>query len=78
MKTIERFIYNVIGIDVSKKSDFDSFATDKTELITLINAARKDMYPLSEMHSNMQYYMEYCQTNGYITPMDWLENHKHF
>lgn len=31
-----------------------------------------------EMHLNMQYYHEYCVVNGYITPMDWIENHKHF
>jgi len=31
-----------------------------------------------EMHLNMQYYMEYCQSNGYVTPMDWIKNHKHF
>lgn len=37
--------------------------------------AEKD---LKEMHSNMQYYMEYCQSNGYVTPMEWIENHKHF
>lgn len=27
---------------------------------------------------NMQYYMEYCQTNGYVTPQDWLEKYKHY
>lgn len=31
-----------------------------------------------EMHENMQYYMEYCEKNGYVTPMDWLAKHKHF
>ena len=31
-----------------------------------------------EMHLNMQYYMEYCQANGYVTPIDWIEKHKHF
>lgn len=31
-----------------------------------------------EMHLNMQYYMEYCKENGYVTPEDWIENHKHF
>ena len=30
-----------------------------------------------EEYLNMQYYMEYCQMNGYVTPMDWIENHKH-
>lgn len=27
---------------------------------------------------DMQYYMEYCQREGYITPQDWLDNHKHY
>lgn len=31
-----------------------------------------------EMLLNMQYYLEYCQRHGYVTPMDWLTNHKHF
>ncbi len=31
-----------------------------------------------ELYSNMQYYMEYCQRDGYITPKEWLENKKHF
>jgi hypothetical protein len=31
-----------------------------------------------EMWDNMQYYMEYCNRNGYVTPQDWIENYKHF
>ena len=31
-----------------------------------------------KMYLNMQYYMEYCEANGYVTPQDWLTNHKHF
>ena len=31
-----------------------------------------------EMLLNMQYYMEYCKINEYVTPMDWILNHKHF
>lgn len=27
---------------------------------------------------DMQYYMEYCQRNGYVTPQEWLNNHKHY
>lgn len=33
---------------------------------------------LHEMYVNMQYYMEYCQTNDYVTPQDWIEKYKHF
>lgn len=35
-------------------------------------------YSEQEMFLNMQYYMEYCQRNGYVSPKHWLENHKHF
>lgn len=31
-----------------------------------------------EMFQNMQYYMEHCQREGYITPQDWLEKEKNF
>jgi len=31
-----------------------------------------------EMCLNMQYYYEYIGMNCYVTPQDWLENHKHF
>jgi hypothetical protein len=32
----------------------------------------------AEMYENMQYYMEYCRTEGYVTPSDWIKNCKHF
>lgn len=31
-----------------------------------------------EMHLNMQLYMEHCLRNGYVTPQEWLTNHKVF
>lgn len=30
------------------------------------------------MFLNMQYYMEYCIAEGYLTPQDWIKNYKHF
>lgn len=27
---------------------------------------------------NMQYYMEYCQANGYVTPQEWLNKQYEF
>jgi len=39
---------------------------------------RQSSFTEKEMHENMQYYMEYCQIKGYVTPMDWLEKYKHF
>lgn len=38
----------------------------------------KDETKQGDMFLNMQYYMEYCQKNGYVTPQDWIKNHKHF
>lgn len=35
-------------------------------------------YSAQEMYLNMQYYMEYCEMKGYVTPQDWIEKHKHF
>ena len=31
-----------------------------------------------EIFLNMQYYMEYCEKNKYVTPQDWVKKHKHF
>lgn len=36
------------------------------------------MHTKEEMFLNMQYYMEHCQLKGYVTPQDWLKDHKHF
>lgn len=33
---------------------------------------------VDEMLNNMQYYMEYCKSNAYVTPQDWITNYKHF
>ena len=35
-------------------------------------------YSEKELFENMQYYMEYCQANGYVTPMKWLSDYKNF
>ncbi len=31
-----------------------------------------------EEYYNMQFYMEHCQRNGYVTPHEWIEKHKQF
>lgn len=31
-----------------------------------------------DLYCYLQYYMEYCERNGYVTPQDWIEKHKHF
>src|ERR1700741_604799 len=44
----------------------------------IIKKKEENPITLDEMYSNMQYYMEYCQSKGYVTPQDWIENNKHF
>lgn len=36
------------------------------------------LYRFDDMCTNMQYYMEYCKNNEYVTPMEWIANHKHY
>lgn len=36
------------------------------------------LHSFDNMCTNMQYYMEYCKTNEYVTPMEWIANHKHY
>ena len=50
------------------------------ELHELIELAQKEAYNQAkrEMFLNMQYYMEYCLSNKYVTPQEWIEKYKHF
>lgn len=38
----------------------------------------KDSWNREEHCTDMQYYMEYCLANGYVTPMKWLDELKHY
>lgn len=38
----------------------------------------KDVWNMEEHCVDMQYYMEYCKSNKYVTPMDWINNYKHY
>jgi len=43
------------------------------------NAVEKNEASINKkICENMQYYMEYCEANGYVTPMEYLTEHKHF
>lgn len=39
---------------------------------------QKLLYTSEQHHLDMQYYMEYIEMNGYVTPQDWIINHKHY
>jgi len=65
---------NKINLNGGYHTDIKINSKDNTITIKKI----KDSWTAEEMFLNMQYYMEYCRSDGYITPQDWLENHKHF
>ena len=44
----------------------------------IITSFIKDSYSREELFINMQYYMEHCHKNGYISPEKWYNEHKHF
>lgn len=44
----------------------------------IIHKVKEHKITEHEMHLNMQYYMEHCQRDGYVTPQDWIKNHKRF
>lgn len=48
--------------------------------VNAIEQAQKEAHNQAkrEMFLNMQYYMEYCLSNKYVTPQEWIEKHKHF
>jgi hypothetical protein len=51
---------------------------------TLLQSTPKEQKPPTDeqqnhnLWENMQYYMEYCLSNGYVTPQEWIEKYKHF
>lgn len=51
---------------------------DRKAIDTAVAELEKPTYTADEMYLNMQYYMEYVEMKGYVTPMEWLEKHKHF
>ena len=60
-----------------QESDFNAgILTDDHEI--RIMPPKPKTYTDENMYLNMQYYYEYCLTNPYITPQDWIKNHKHF
>jgi hypothetical protein len=45
---------------------------------TVIISKVKDIWNYDEHCTDMQYYMEYCQSNSYVTPQKWLAELKHY
>ena len=69
MKTKEQILKN----EVFKLSNLAGFELEVLDAMEIYKEQA-----VKEMHLNMQYYMEHCERSGYVTPQDWIENHKHF
>ena len=66
-------------ISFQKVHGFAIIDSEDIEAIdTVVAEVEKPPITERDMHLNMQYYMEYCQMKGYVTPMEWIEKHKHF
>lgn len=64
-------------IDANIESDLNSVIESEIKDVDLLISSEIEV-SAREMFLNMQYYMEYCQMNGYVTPQEWIEKHKHF
>ena len=69
MKTKEQILKN----EVFKLSNLAGFELEVLDAMEIYKEQA-----VKEMHLNMQYYAEFCIDKGYVTPMDWIENYKHF
>ena len=69
----ERIIKDAMALHDSENVDLSLFWDISDRIRNDIKQTENQV-----MLENMQYYMEYCQSNGYVTPMDWLTKYKHF
>ena len=73
-------VINDILVEIEKYDDMTQidtiFKVNGNNEITIHPV--KTLWSADDMYLNMQYYMEYCESNGYITPKDWIETKKHF
>ncbi len=57
---------------------YEGYSRDRiNKSVTTLNTIH-NKYSKDEMLLNMQYYMEYCNNNEYVTPEVWIERYKHF
>ena len=56
----------------------EKLTTENIQILDIIRREKTKYITDRTMYLNMQYYMEYCSQNDYVTPQDWIEKHKHF
>ena len=62
----------------AKATTVQNWNCKNNQVVPLSDALTITKEAVEEMHLNMQYYLEYCQENGYVTPQDWIKKYKHF
>jgi len=51
---------------------------DLTDFWKIFDEEKSHYVTRENCYLNMQYYYEYVKRHGYITPKEWIKNHKHF
>lgn len=64
-----------IGCELCSKANW-KLKLDSNNTITTKKI--KDSWNYEEHCLDMQYYMEYCERSGYVTPQEWINKYKHY
>ena len=67
-----------VNLEMSHMPELTNSLPHKVRADGSIIIHQSKLITTDEMYLNMQYYMEYCQSKGYVTPHEWIEEHKHF
>ena len=82
MKTADQILDNVMCCTIEEDAEDvkENYYYRHNDVVKAIEQAQIEAHNQAkrEMFLNMQYYMEYCLSNKYVTPQEWIEKHKHF
>lgn len=79
-----QFIGNVLKICEDQNKELIEALEDEKARTKLLASRYEDLQDKKlakenkNQFENMQYYLEYCLNNEYVTPQVWIEIHKHF
>jgi len=76
LNVISKTMADCCKIAIKQEKDLDNKTLILPSELLKINEELKKAN--EQMFSHMQYYMEYCKSNEYVTPQDWFNNHKHY
>lgn len=70
--------YETWTVFTDSHTDIPNRKSIKIENEEIFITTPKEIWNRDEHCIDMQYYMEYCLANGYVTPMKWLDELKHY